>query len=171
MASREWSGLLGISPCVLALGWVTACTVSVPEEKRHPLSAIEQRLAKCPAITTNDPSVTACFAGTYEGKTPGGEACTVTVGQNGAYQFSSPALQVSRSAVDTTTFSFHHTVIDGFNFLSFSASERVSLDAPYYRFSFDADFGTLVADSESTLEIELSESGPTRRTSMCVVAL
>jgi hypothetical protein len=169
MASLEWSGSLGRWLCVLNVAGATACTVGIPEEERHPLSAIEQRLAKCPAIRTSDPSASACLAATYEGKTPGGEACTVIVGQNGAYQFSSPALQVSRSAPAGTTFSFNHTALDGFNLLSFSVSEPFMLNAASYRFSFEADFGTRVEDSESTLQIELDESGPTSRTAMCIV--
>jgi hypothetical protein len=149
----------GVGSALLSLVAVIGCSVpGMPEEKRYPLSVLERKMAACPEGMSEEAADGACLVGTYEGKTPSKEACSLTLGENGGYQFSSPAFQVAHPASLNARVSLHHTALDGYNLIIWSVSDRVDINVAFYSLRFKADFGTLMDDTESLIEIEVSET-------------
>lgn len=166
---------------VLTLGLVVACggdddgsgdSSSGPGGSGPSPSALEERLAACPDISlTSDPSASACLVGTYEGTTPSGEACSLELGEVGAYEFTSPSLTVSHTAPDKTIFVFDHTSISGFEQLAWKVSDPITLET-WYELDFTARFGAGADEATSKIQIEVTEYGEDTTTSVvCVVDL
>ncbi|WP_437743068.1 hypothetical protein WME73_48305 [Sorangium sp. So ce302] len=166
---------------VLTLGLVVACggdddgsgdSSSGSGGSSPSLSALEERLAACPDLSlTSDPSASACLVGTYEGTTPSGEACSLELGEAGAYEFTSPSLSVSHTAPDDTIFVFDHTSIGGFEQLAWKVSDPISIET-WYELDFTARFGTGADEATSKIQIEVTEYGEDTTTSVvCVVDL
>jgi hypothetical protein len=160
----------GSGVALLAFGTAGACTVDVPEPKTYAQSAIERKLAACPEAMSSDPVASSCLVGTYNGTTLANEACTLTLGQNASYQYSSPAIEISR-AMPTATFSFSHVDLDGFNLLNWRVREPASINATTYDLAFEASFGAMMSDDEAKIEIDLTERGGMSRSSTCIVRL
>ncbi|KYF80589.1 hypothetical protein BE11_19850 [Sorangium cellulosum] len=135
-------------------------------------SALEERLAACPDISqTSDPSVSACLVGTYDGTTPSGEACSLELGEAGAYEFVSPSLTVSHTAPPDTIFVFGHMSFGGYEQVEWKVSDPISVET-WYELDFSARFGTGADEASSKIEMEVTEYGEGTTTSaVCVVDL
>jgi hypothetical protein len=135
-------------------------------------SALEERLAACPDLSlTSDPSASACLVGTYEGTTPSGEACSLELGEAGAYEFTSPSLSVSHTAPADTIFVFDHTSFGSFEQLAWKVGDPISTET-WYELDFEARFGAGADEASSKIQIEVTEHGADTTTSVaCVVDL
>jgi hypothetical protein len=135
-------------------------------------SALEERLAACPDISrTSDPSASACLVGTYDGTTPSGDACSLELGEAGAYEFVSPTLTVSHTAPPDTIFVFDHTSIGGQELIAWKVSDPISTET-WYELDFAARFGAGTDEASSKIQIEVKEYGEDTTTSVvCVVDL
>lgn len=122
------------------------------------LSAIESKLAKCPAVqTTSDPTASACIEGTYTGKTFSGETCSLTIGEVGAYTFTSPTLSVTSTPQPDTIFVFGHTLISTFGQLTWMVSDPIASDE-FYDLEFTARYGDMVPANDRKIEIEVQRN-------------
>jgi hypothetical protein len=135
-------------------------------------SALEEQLAECPVLSlSSDPSAGSCLAGTYEGKTPSGEACSLELGEGGTFEFTSPSLVGLHTAPDNTSFIFDHTVIGDFEQIVWKVFDPTSVET-WYELDFQARFGAGVPEADSKIQIEVSEHGESSTKSVvCVVEL
>ena len=131
-----------------------------PNETNEPggLSAIESQLSKCPTVQmTSDPTASACIEGTYTGKTFSGEACSLTIGEVGAYTFTSPTLSVTSTPKDDTIFVFGHNLVSSFGQLTWMVSDPIATEA-FYDLEFTARYGEMVPANDRKIEIEVQRN-------------
>lgn len=150
--------MLGALAAWCALG-VVACGDdgggSETQDETGSLSALEEKLAKCPTVqTTSDPTASACLEGTYTGKTFSGETCSLTIGDVGAYTFTSPTVTVGSTPLDDSIFVFGHTLVGDFGQLTWMVSDPLSTET-WYDFEFSARYGEMVPANDRKIEIEV----------------
>jgi hypothetical protein len=135
------------------------------------LSATESKLASCPTVqTTSDPTASACIEGTYTGKTFSDETCSLTIGEEGAYTFTSPTLSVTSTPQADSIFVFGHSLVGDFGQLTWMVSDPLSTEA-FYDMEFSARYGEQVPDNDRKIEIEVQRTDADSMTSVtCTVA-
>jgi hypothetical protein len=135
-------------------------------------SPLLERLGDCPLISqTSDPTAASCLVGRYEGTTPSGAACSLELGEEGAYEFESPTLNVSHTSPDETIFVYGRSSLSGYEQVVWKVSDPLSLET-WYELSFEARYGTGVAEADSKIEIEVTEHAEDSLDSaVCVVNL
>lgn len=135
-------------------------------------SALVTRLSACPVVgTSSDPTASVCLVGSYEGKTLGGEDCTLTLGEDGAYEFTSPTLSHDRLPIDDTLFVYDYTKVQETNLLTWFVNDPLSADV-YYELDFEARFGAQIPESDRKIEIEVSRTTTdTMDSVVCIVEL
>lgn len=143
-----------------------------PDESNEPsgLSAIEAKLASCPTVqTTSDPTASACIEGTYTGETFSGDECSLTIGEVGAYTFTSPTLSVTSAPQADSIFVFGHNLVSEFGQLTWMVSDPISTEA-FYDLEFTALYGETVPETDRKIDIELQRRDADSTTSVtCTV--
>lgn len=134
--------------------------------------ALIERLSACPVVSlTSDPSASECLVGSYTGETLGGDACTLTLGENGAYEFTSPALSHDRTPLDDTIFVYDYTRVQETNLIGWSVDDPLSADT-FYELDFRARFGSQVPASDRKIEIQLKQTTADTMSSVaCIIEL
>jgi hypothetical protein len=135
------------------------------------LSDIEAKLAECPTVqTTSDATASACIEGTYTGKTLSGETCTLTIGDVGAYTFTSPTLSVTSTPQPDSIFVFGHNLVSSFGQLKWMVSDPIATEA-FYDLDFSALYGEMVPANDRKIEIEVQRNDAESMTSVaCIVS-
>ncbi len=128
-----------------------------PSPSEEPsLGTLEQKFATCAIVaTTSDPTASACLSGTYSGKTLSGDDCSLTIGDVGAYTFTSPTLSVTSAPQGESLFLFDHTSIGGFGLLTWKVSDPLSPDT-WDELDFTAQYGEATPAANRKLEIEVT---------------
>jgi hypothetical protein len=122
-------------------------------------SALEAKLAKCPVVSaTSDPAASSCLVGTYEGKTLAGDDCSLQLGEDGAFELSSPKLSVEHTSPENTIFVFGHSAVSDFHQITWKVSDPLTLDT-WYELDFEARFGALVPAADRKIQFEVTEHG------------
>lgn len=120
-------------------------------------SALEAKLSKCPVISaTSDPAASSCLVGTYEGKTLAGEACTLELGEDGAFDLSSPKLSATHTSPENTIFVFGHSAVSDFHQIAWKVSDPLTLDI-WYELDFEARFGAQVPAADRKIQFEVTK--------------
>jgi len=157
---------------LVAASALVACGGGSADGSETSPSALAARMSKCPALTvTQDDTAATCLIGSYEGETLAGEACSLGVLANNAFEFISPKLSVSFTAPAGKAFVYSYTSIQEVNQLFWSVSEPFSA-ATYYNLDFTAGWGANYPATDRKITIEVAENtADVDTTVVCVVKL
>lgn len=133
-------------------------------------SALEEKLSQCPtAQNTSDPTASACLEGTYEGTTFAGDACSLAIGDVGAFTFTSATLTVTSTPKDDSIFVFAHSAVGQFGQVGWVVSDPLSTDE-WYELNFTGRYGETVPAADRKIEISVTRNSADARTSVtCTV--
>lgn len=169
---RRPLALLLVSACASACG---GSDDPAPDDSPGPneepsLGAVEQKLAACALVaTTSDPTASACIEGTYTGKTLSDGDCSLTIGNVGAYTFTSPTLSVTSTPQGNSIFVFDHTSFGGFGMVTWKVSDPLSSDT-WDELDFTAQYGEAAPAANRKLDIEVTRHTADATTAVkCVV--
>ncbi|WP_293915367.1 hypothetical protein [Deinococcus sp.] len=107
---------------VLLSGFLSACGGSAPATggdgggggtPSAGTTVTRAQIAGCtPLSTSSDPAASNCLKGKFVGKTLGSDECSLTIGDNGSYQYVSPSLNSSvvPSAQAIRVFTYEKTI-------------------------------------------------------------
>lgn len=134
------------------------------------ISALEEKLSKCPtAQNTSDPTASACLEGTYEGTTFAGDPCSLTIGDVGAFTFTSATLTVTSTPKDDSIFVFAHSAVGTFGQVGWIVSDPLSTE-DWYELDFMGRYGEMVPAGDRKIEISVTRNGSDAMTSVtCTV--
>jgi hypothetical protein len=119
-------------------------------------SELVTRLLACPELSvSSDPAASECLIGTYEGKTVGGDDCTLVLGSNGAYEFTSPLLSHDRAPLDDTTFVYDYTKVLDTHLLAWAVNDPLS-SGTFYELGFQAKFGSQIPEGDRKIQFDLT---------------
>jgi hypothetical protein len=135
-------------------------------------NALEAKLSACPVINmTTDKLAAACLKGTYEGKDLAGNACTLTLGDGGAFDLASATITRSFTPQPDAIFVFGHSVIGGYEQVVLKVSDPLTQD-PNVEIDFTAKFGTGVPDVDAKIDYEVAETSMgVKKSILCTVKL
>jgi hypothetical protein len=106
--------------------------------------------------TGRDPAASSCLVGTYAGQTLAGDDCTLELGEDGAYELSSPKLNVSHTSPDRTIFVFGHSAVSNYHQIAWKVSDPLTTET-FYELDFQALFGAGVPAADRKIQFEVSE--------------
>jgi hypothetical protein len=135
-------------------------------------SALEEKLSQCPtAQNTSDPTASACLEGTYEGTTFAGDACSLTIGDVGAFTFTSATLTVTSTPKEDSIFVFAHSAVGEFGQVGWVVSDPLSTEE-WYELNFMGRYGETVPVADRKIEISVTRNSADARTSVtCTIQL
>lgn len=101
------------------------------------------RIVACPVVNqSSDPTVSACLAGSYPGKTPTGAECRLVIEASGNYQYSSPTLNYAYTATDRSIRVFGHQNPGGLHLVIWLIGDPIqSQDSFDLRFTYGDGLG------------------------------
>lgn len=136
-------------------------------------AVVRARLANCAVVTNSaDPAASDCLVGTYAGRTLSGDACSLEVRANGAYDYRAPNLTYTYTPTARTLRVFGHHAVGGDHQVVWLISDPIQA-SDAFDLDFQAVFGPNADALGKKIEVKAEKitDGGGRVSSTCLVPI